>query len=161
MSVWADTVMVVKMRQAHYLRFLQGCFTINGDMSSLSLSKKWKWMELLLLYIFCCSGLFSMWKYIFLGISLMYYKQWKLKDAMCSVQLYCLFAYTGKFKNTCTNVKSLGQTLNSGSNLALNGILFLFTFCATIVKPWAHQNRDWIMHVEKNVAKKNYPRGSV
>ena len=65
----------------------------------------------------------------------MYYMQRELKAAMYSILLYCLFAYTGKLKNTYTNVTPLGKTLNSGSDLALNGILFLFIFCATIVKP--------------------------
>ena len=102
------------------LRSLQGCFTINGDRSSLSILKKWKQMELPLLYIFCCSGHFSMWIYVvvFLGKSLMYHMHRELKDAMYLILLYCLFAYTWKFKNTCTNVTPFGRTLDSGSNLA-------------------------------------------
>ena len=58
--------MVVKMHQALHQRSLQGCFTRNGDRNSWSLSQM-KVTKLLLLYIFCCSGHFSMWKCIFLG----------------------------------------------------------------------------------------------
>ena len=40
--------------------------------------------------IFCCSGYFSMWKCIFLGISLMYYMHREPKDVMYLVLQYCL-----------------------------------------------------------------------
>ena len=87
--------------------------------------KKWKWIELPFLHIFCCSGHSSMWKYIVFRDKFMYYMHRELKAAMYSILLYCLFAYTQKFKNTNVNMMSLGWTLKTGTNLALIHILSL------------------------------------
>ena len=64
----------------------------------------------------------------FLNVKIHFFRDRELKDAMHSVLMYCLFAYTWKLKNTYTNVTSLAQTLNSGSNLTFNDIFFLFHF---------------------------------
>ena len=51
----------------------------------------------------------------------------KLKDAMYSVSLYCLFAYTRKFnKYIHVNMTSLGRTLHSSSDLHLLAFSFYF-----------------------------------
>ena len=145
------------MHQALYPRSLQGCFTIYGDRSSWSLSKMKVNGTAFILYIFCCSGHFSMWKCIFLGISLMCYMQRQLKDTMHLVLLYCLLKNSFCvcvcivlllfFFFLYENVTSLGWTLNSGSDLAFTGILFVFfngnntvfvqfrhsTFCRTTI----------------------------
>ena len=86
--------MAVKKRQAHFLRSLQGCFTINGDRRFFSLSKnesEWNYLYCILsvaVVISKCENTFFRDKFDVLCM----HKE--LKGARYSVLLYCSFAYT-------------------------------------------------------------------
>ena len=85
--------------------------------------QKWEWMELSLLYIFCCSGHFSRWKCIFLGrneFDVLY--TWRAKRCNVPSSAVLLIKKNTMFFFLYKNVTSLGW------NWILPAIYCLLTF---------------------------------